>query len=292
MRAASATGDSALGFASAASHTPRSCCHAGSASVQRQQAARRPPARARRQARRCPARRATQRVRGRRAAAPANRRQRLRSVGGHPPGLVRDEDQERPRRRLLERLQQRVRGRRVHRLGRRRSPRPWRARGGSSAAPSRSAPRMRSIVISSTAAWSRRRRRSSNEFEHCEVGMLAGRDVAAARARAAAPGRRRAAIRTAAPRAKLSASVRLPMPRGPAISSACGHVARVRQRLGRGRALPRQQFGPRCGDGREVVVRHQRSAARMPASSARTSATGRDESTMRKRCGSAAARSR
>ena len=208
--------------------------------------------------------------------------------GGHPPGLVRDEDQVRPGRRLLERLQERVGGRGVHRFRRRdhrdlgapavaRQVRP--VGQPADALDADFGDGLGFLVL------------RLEEFEQRKVGMLARRHESAARARAAAKP-------VVARRFAQQAAREVERERALAHAARARDQQRVRprraraERVRRGRALPRQQFGPRRGDGREVVVGHQRSAARMPASSARTSATGRDESTTRMRCGSAAARSR
>ena len=138
--------------------------------------------------------------------------------------LMRYEHEERAGRRLLERLQQRVRGGRVHPLGRIDRRRPWRRRGGSSAPPSASArgcdrrrsirpvsPRRRSTSTGSTTrrsgCWPAARIPAAGQAPHGSAAVA--RRFAEERARKHVRERRACRCR-----------------RRPVISSACGQRSR------------------------------------------------------------------
>ena len=116
--APSATGDSRRGCASASSRDSRSRCTVGSASSSASSGA--PPACASSNSGCADALRREPRYRGARRPAPARRRrrQRLTMRRAQASRLVAHQHEIGIRRRLLERLQQRVGGRSVHRLGR------------------------------------------------------------------------------------------------------------------------------------------------------------------------------
>ena len=267
MRAASATGDSAPGFASAASQSaallpatpgrparsassgaPPACASTARGvgdALRREPRDARPPAS---------------------GAAPASRRQRLRSVARHPPGLVRHEDE----------VGRRAAAPRASSAARWPPARSCASAGTITATFARprwlvscaqsvsAADRARSW-ISVERPWPRRPRRPRR------ARRSAGRD-AGRRRRSRSPG----TCRTPSPSARgdsHSSAAREVAARacacrcraGPSISSACGQRRARASASACGRALPRQQRGPRRRDGRRRRRRaHQRSAATMP----------------------------
>ena len=216
------------------------------------------------------------------SAATAQRRR-------HAPGLVRDQQEERRRWRLLERLQQRIGGRGVHRFG----GNDHRDLGAAAVARQLHPVDQRTDAIDRdgiehldlSVVLDRKR------LDQLQVRMLARGHVTAARAGSAREtvGTRRLAQQRAGQvqRERALADSARPFQQHGVRPSRPGGL-----RLARGIDLPRQQLGPNGGGGAFVAGGHRHHAASNCASSARTSAIGRAEFTMRKRAGSCAARSR